>query len=135
LHRPERNGSLKPPHAGGDSLHRLASLERLEHRIALIANDFTVTSLADSGPGSLRQAILDANNSSGFDVTGGIHPTNGLFVRPPWGNLICANQRCGVMIDASLVSFNNFVGMRSRMSMAGSACTSATRSWATPGTA
>ena len=31
------------------------------------AADFTVTNLADAGPGSLRQAILDANNSPGED--------------------------------------------------------------------
>src|SRR6202011_732248 len=32
------------------------------------AGTFAVTSLADSGPGSLRQAILDANASPGADV-------------------------------------------------------------------
>lgn len=33
-----------------------------------VHNTFTVTSLADSGSGSLRQAILDANNSPGLDA-------------------------------------------------------------------
>ena len=43
------------------------------------ATTFTVTSTADSGPGSLRQAILDANANAGadtiaFDIVGsGVH--------------------------------------------------------------
>ncbi|MFM7207400.1 MAG: right-handed parallel beta-helix repeat-containing protein [Planctomycetaceae bacterium] len=49
-------------------MHRLAHPERLETRVVLVANVFTVTSLADSGAGSLRQAILDANSSAGFDL-------------------------------------------------------------------
>jgi len=49
-------------------MRRLARPERLESRIALVADVFTVSSLADSGAGSLRQAILDANASAGFDV-------------------------------------------------------------------
>jgi len=40
--------------------------ELLEDR-RLLALDFLVTNNADSGPGSLRQAILDANNASGTD--------------------------------------------------------------------
>ncbi len=42
------------------------SLERLEERCLL--STFTVTTTADSGPGSLRQAILDANANPGPDV-------------------------------------------------------------------
>lgn len=48
-------------------MHRLARPERLESRRALVASIFTVTTLADSGAGSLRQAILDANAAPGFD--------------------------------------------------------------------
>jgi parallel beta-helix repeat protein len=33
-----------------------------------LANSYTVTSFADSGPGTLRQAILDANASAGADT-------------------------------------------------------------------
>ncbi|MGH9369679.1 MAG: right-handed parallel beta-helix repeat-containing protein [Thermoanaerobaculia bacterium] len=35
---------------------------------SLLAATFTVTNTADSGPGSLRQAILDANSNPGADV-------------------------------------------------------------------
>lgn len=49
-------------------MRRLARPERLESRLALAGNVFTVTSLADSGAGSLRQAMLDANASAGFDI-------------------------------------------------------------------
>jgi Calx-beta domain len=38
------------------------------NRRALAASTFTVTSTNDSGPGSLRQAILDANSNAGADV-------------------------------------------------------------------
>ncbi|MFM7107246.1 MAG: beta strand repeat-containing protein [Planctomycetaceae bacterium] len=49
-------------------MRRLARPELLERRLALVADVFTVTSLADSGPGSFRQAILDADAAAGFDV-------------------------------------------------------------------
>ena len=42
-------------------------LEWLEGR-TLLSTTFTVTNLHDSGDGSLRQAILDANTQSGADV-------------------------------------------------------------------
>src|SRR5262249_61896247 len=41
-------------------------LEALEDRT--VPSTFTVGTLADSGPGSLRQAILDANGQAGADV-------------------------------------------------------------------
>ncbi len=47
--------------------------------LAAVAATFTVTTAADSGAGSLRQAILDANANAGadtiaFDIPGsGIH--------------------------------------------------------------
>jgi hypothetical protein len=40
-------------------------LETLEQRLLLAV--FTVTSTDDAGPGSLRQAIIDANNNPGHD--------------------------------------------------------------------
>ena len=44
---------------------KLAGVEILEQRIAPAT--FTVTTAADAGPGSLRQAILDANALPGPD--------------------------------------------------------------------
>ncbi len=54
--------------------------ERLEERTVLSA--YSVTNLNDSGAGSLRQAILDANAALGmdtinFDVAGTISLTSG----------------------------------------------------------
>src|SRR5437870_11674662 len=42
------------------------ALERLEERCLLAG--FTVTNTNDAGPGSLRQAILDANANPGLDT-------------------------------------------------------------------
>jgi hypothetical protein len=42
------------------------SVERLEDRT--VPSTFTVRNLADSGPGSLRQAVLDANDNPGADL-------------------------------------------------------------------
>ena len=43
-----------------------AGFEPLEHRIVL--STLTVTTLADAGPGSLRQAVADANAAPGLDT-------------------------------------------------------------------
>lgn len=45
-------------------------------RPARAQSTFTVTNTADSGPGSLRQAILDANGSSGLDTIAFNIPTS-----------------------------------------------------------
>ena len=67
--------SLKSPFAGAPARstrcrasRRAAQLllEALEDR--LVPSTFTVQNLADSGPGSLRQAILDANANPGADA-------------------------------------------------------------------
>ena len=44
-------------------------------RNSIAAGNFTVSNTNDSGSGSLRQAIIDANNAGGgtIDATGGYH--------------------------------------------------------------
>lgn len=49
------------------------TLEQLEDR--LVPSTYTVNSSNDSGPGSLRQAILDANANAGLDTIGFNLPT------------------------------------------------------------
>src|SRR6266446_4509359 len=48
-----------------------------------IANTFTVTNTSDSGVGSLRQAILDANASSGPDTIAFNIPGSGVKTITP----------------------------------------------------
>ena len=48
--------------------HLFATLALLLAAASLSANTFTVTNTNDSGPGSLRQAILDANANVGLDT-------------------------------------------------------------------
>lgn len=64
--RRSRRTSGKTPIASPSPRHsRLGAVEHLEARIAPAT--FTVTTVADSGNGSLRQAITDANNATGPD--------------------------------------------------------------------
>src|SRR5262245_38640244 len=51
------------------------SVERLEDRT--VPSTFTVGNLADSGPGSLRQALLDANDNPGADLIRFAFPVGG----------------------------------------------------------
>src|SRR5262245_12141548 len=51
------------------------SVERLEDRT--VPSTFTVGNLADSGPGSLRQTILDANDNTGADLIRFAPPVGG----------------------------------------------------------
>lgn len=48
-------------------MKRIATMLFLVAASPLLAATFTVTSSAESGPGSLRQAILDANAAAGPD--------------------------------------------------------------------
>jgi len=66
-------GRLRPRRAIGR-----ATAEVLEERIALVV--YTVSNTLDSGAGSLRQAILDANNSPHIDDT--IVFATGVFSTP-----------------------------------------------------
>ena len=71
--------NLAGPHAGKPSPRRVEtglSAERMEERLVL--STYLVTNLNDSGTGSFRQAILNANNNAGadtiqFNVAGIIH--------------------------------------------------------------
>src|SRR5438105_7967359 len=70
--RPTAAHRLNPPKS---ARHR--NVESLEPRVFF--STFTVTNTADSGAGSLRQAIIDANNNAGadsisFNISGsGVH--------------------------------------------------------------
>ena len=69
-----RSCCLKPGKAGSTRTRRLM-LEPLEGR-SLLSMTFAVTNMDDSGSGSLRQAILDANSNAGrdsivFNISGG----------------------------------------------------------------
>jgi parallel beta-helix repeat protein len=61
-----RNFAIAPAHATSRRQPRRLHLDVLEDRTAPAT--FSVTSVADSGVGSFRQAILDANNAIGADV-------------------------------------------------------------------
>src|SRR5262249_34592087 len=56
----------RPPRLRKRALPARLGVERLEDRT--VPSTFTVESLADSGLGSLRQAILDANANPGSDL-------------------------------------------------------------------
>ena len=60
--RAPSQGRRRPP-----VLRFMPHVLALEDR-TLPSNVFTVVNLADSGPGSLRQAVLDANANPGFDL-------------------------------------------------------------------
>ena len=54
------------------------------------AATFTVTNLNDSGPGSLRQAILDANAAAGDDTIVFQSGLSGTITLTSWGTRISA---------------------------------------------
>jgi hypothetical protein len=67
-HRPRRRRAMARKTAVRGTLFRLRPrLEVMEDRTLL--STFTVTNTADSGPGSLRQAILDSNAATGATNT------------------------------------------------------------------
>jgi hypothetical protein len=72
----------------------------------VLAATFTVTSTADEGPGTLRQAILDANTAPGadsisFDVTGTIQPLTPLPAITEAVTIDARSSSFGVVIDGS----------------------------------
>jgi hypothetical protein len=71
------------------------------------------------GLGNAGNGILLTNGSArnmiGGEATGGNDPTNGVFVRPPEGNLISANSGDGVLINNAAMQnqlSGNFIGTR-----------------------
>src|SRR5207245_7441898 len=64
-----------------------------------LANTFTVTNTNDTGTGSLRQAITDANNQSGLDTIDFNIPGTGVRTITPATSL--PNITDAVIIDGS----------------------------------
>ncbi len=60
--------------------------------LAAGASTFTVTTAADSGPGSLRQAILDANTNAGPDTIAFAIPGSGAHIITPLTDLPAITQ-------------------------------------------
>jgi IPT/TIG domain/Right handed beta helix region/S-layer homology domain len=89
---------------------RLAPLAILALASTLSATTFTVTNTADSGPGSLRQALLDAQNCTGaphtiaFDVPAG-SLTNGVAVIAP-ASLLPPLTCDGTIVDGTTQTTN-----------------------------
>jgi hypothetical protein len=63
------------------------------------AATFTVTNTGDSGPGSLRQAILDANAAPGADAIAFNIPGRGVHAIGPLSPLPALTDDAGVTID------------------------------------
>jgi titin len=63
------------------------------------AATFVVTNTNDSGPGSLRQAILDANSSPGADLIAFAIPGSGVHTISPQTELPALADDAGVLID------------------------------------
>jgi hypothetical protein len=65
--------------------------------VPLVANTYTVTSIADGGAGTLRQAILDANANPGPDTISFAIVGGGVQTIKPATNLPSVSE--GVVID------------------------------------
>src|SRR5436853_7697201 len=73
---------FNPSHAGTAPRSRGGHIIPFPESVSAPLTSYTVTNLSDSGPGSLRQAIADANFNAGMDaitigVTGTITLTSG----------------------------------------------------------
>jgi len=99
----------------GRSSRRGLSLEQLEER-SLLAT-FAVANLNDAGAGSLRQAIIDANNNVGadtirFDVAGTIELTSGALATITGATNIDGTTAPGYASAPIVeIDFNNFQGL------------------------
>src|SRR5262249_41669061 len=92
LNRLFRSSKSRPAGAPRPRPAARLSLEALGERI--VPSTFTVGNLADSGPGSLRQAVLDANGNPGADV---INFADGLS-----GTIVLSGGQLAVMDDLLL---------------------------------
>lgn len=79
-----------------NKVRRKLSCESLEDRRVLAI--FTVTSTADAGPGSLRQAILDSNAAAGADTINFAAAVQGATISLTSGQLTVTDD---LLIDAS----------------------------------
>ena len=80
-------------------------------------NDIGTDKTGTQDLGNAGNGILVTNGSTrnliGGDATGGNDPTNGVFVRPPQGNLISGNDANGVLITGNATQntlSGNFIG-------------------------
>ena len=80
-HRPRRRCRSGRPATTGRSVRFGPRFELVEDRTLL--STFLVESTVDAGPGSLRQAILDANATSGGDVIDFAIPGDGVHTIAP----------------------------------------------------
>ncbi len=95
----------------------IAGAGATNNRIAMNYIGSDVTGVLRRGNGGNGVAITGGanNNFIGGEATGGNDPTNGVFVRPPQGNLISGNYANGVLISAGAESnrvSGNFIGTK-----------------------
>ncbi len=79
----------------------------------LIGTDVTGRFAVPNGNNGIRVTSRANGNLIGGTATGGNDPTNGVFVRPPQGNLISGNRSNGVLITGGATATTlagNFVG-------------------------
>jgi trimeric autotransporter adhesin len=113
------------PKSSRDNVQRRRSIERLEDRAMMTT--YSVTTLNDSGAGSLRQAILDANAHAGadkieFDIAGTIGLTSGALPTITGEVNIDGTTAPSYAGDPLVaVDFNNFSGLKFTSGASGSA--------------
>ena len=103
-----RNTSLRHTFSAGASFGIPSPVKRFFGAAAMcllvagrtgLGATFTVTNTNDSGPGSLRQAILDANATAGADLIGFNIPGPGVHTISPLSALPALTDDAGVTID------------------------------------
>jgi hypothetical protein len=69
-----RRRDTRAPHAEPDAQSEYLTDPGPAFQIVVTSGRFAVTTTADSGPGSLRQVILDSNIAAGGRITTTCHP-------------------------------------------------------------